>query len=108
MITCAEVFEKMPAKFREFGLSNINGVFQFDIDGPEGGAWHAVCEGDRCRVARGRHANPDVVFFARDKDVVQLAEGRMNPALALATKRVTVKGNLFLASRLRSVLKGKI
>ena len=107
-MNCAEVFEKMDEKFQEFRLRDLNGVFQFNVTGADGGQWHAVCSGDTCRVNRGLHSKPDVVITARDEHVVKLALGRMNPALALLTRKVKVKGDLALIAKVKGLLSGVI
>ena len=98
----------MDEKFREFQLRDLHGVFQFNITGSDGGQWHAVCSGETCRVSPGHHLKPDVVITARDEHVVKLALGRMNPALALLTRKVKVKGNLALIAKVKDLLSGVI
>ena len=107
-MNCTEVFEKMDEKFQEFQLHDLYGVFQFNISGDQGGQWHAICSGETCRVSPGHHANPDVVITARDEHVVKLAQGRMNPALALLTRKVKVKGDLALIAKVKGLLSGVI
>ncbi|MEW5721472.1 MAG: SCP2 sterol-binding domain-containing protein [Thermodesulfobacteriota bacterium] len=107
-MTCTDVFEGMANKFQEFGLRDVHGVFQFHITGPEGGKWHAICRGDHCRVDRGVHPRPDVTITADDRSVVKLALGRMNPALALLTRKVKVRGDLVLMARLKDLLARKV
>ncbi len=101
---CAEVFERMPEKFKEFDLKNIHGVFQFHISGNGGGQWHSICRGDYCEVHSGVYDRPDVAIWAGAKNVVKMAEGRLNPYFALATRRVKVKGNLVLLAKVQKLL----
>ena len=98
----------MSRKFQELGLKDVHGVFQFNISGPQGGRWHAVCSGDRCQVETGAHQNPDVTIDAKDKDVVRLIEKKMSPLMALATRRVKVRGNPLLIAQIRGLLSGRV
>lgn len=105
---CADVFAGMEEKFRELKLKDVYGVFQFHISGPDGGDWHAVCRGDTCRVDRGVAEKPDLIFQASDKTVVRLVEGRLKPATALLLRKVKIKGNLALLTKLQSMFSGLV
>ena len=107
-MTCAEVFEGMEAKYREFGIKNLYGSFQFNISGPGGGNWNAVCQGDSCRVSAGILPDPDVTIKSSDKVVVKIIEKKMNPALALMTRKIKVKGSRNLINQVVSLLAGKL
>lgn len=105
-MTCNELFGRMEEKYAELGISDVNGVFQFNIDGQDGGRWHAVCAGPSCQVLSGPHESPDVTVSARSEHVIKLAEGRMNPALALLTGKVKIKGKPSLLAKVQSLLSG--
>lgn len=105
---CREVFERMSEKFEELRVNDVYGVFQFNIDGHGGGSWHAVCEGDSCKVREGRFMKPDVTLSADANDVVKLAEGRMNPLLALARRKIKIKGDVRLMAKIQSKLLGSL
>ena len=53
-------------------------------------------------VVRGHAQGP---FRAEAKDYVAVAEGRMNPMLALATRKFRIEGNMGLAMKLQKVFK---
>ena len=101
-MTCSEVFERMNDKFKEYNMKDVHGVFQFEIEGNGGGRWHAICQGDHCQVGRGLTERPDVVVYANAKNVVKLAEGRLNPLLALATRKIKVKGDWNLINKMKN------
>jgi putative sterol carrier protein len=103
-MTCADVFQNMDKRFQELGLRDVYGVFQFDISGPGGGRWHAQCQGDSVRVQPGTVDRPDVTILTSAENVVKLASGKMNPTLALLTRKVRLKGNLVLAARMQGLL----
>jgi len=107
-MTCAEMFERMEEKFKEVKLPDIDGVFQFNVPGEDGGQWHAVCQGRSCRVSSGRYPRPDVTVTVNAENAVKLAEGRLNPALALLTRKVKVRGDMVLAARIQRLLAGRI
>lgn len=103
-MTCDEIFANMEDRAREMGVKDIYGVFQFQIDGDGGGHWHAICEGDAVRVQQGVFPKPDVTVITSARNAVKLAEGHLNPALALLTRKVKLKGDLSLAARVQSLL----
>ncbi|MDY6851968.1 MAG: SCP2 sterol-binding domain-containing protein [Thermodesulfobacteriota bacterium] len=104
-MTCAEIFAQMEERFRELEFSDIHAVFQFNIHGDGGGHWHAVCEGNFCRVQTGVFPRPDLTVTTSAGNAVKLAEGRLSPTLALLTRRVRLKGDMVLALQIKTMLK---
>lgn len=107
-MTCAEIFAQMEERFRELEFSDIHAVFQFNIHGDGGGYWHAVCDGDSCRVRTGVFPRPDLIVTTSAGNAVRLAEGRLSPTLALLTRRVRLKGDLVFAAQIKTMLKHRV
>jgi putative sterol carrier protein len=70
-----------------------------------GGKWFVVIKNGELEIGRGEKENPDVTFHAAAKDYVEIAEGRMNSMLALATGKFKIKGHMGLAMKLQKVFK---
>ena len=103
-MTCQDVFRGMPEKFQQLALKDIYGVFQFYISGKGGGEWFAVCKGDAVEVGSGRTSRPDVSIYCNAENVVKLAQKRLSPTLAVITRKIKVKGNLALFTKIGSIL----
>jgi putative sterol carrier protein len=56
-------------------------------------------------VGKGEKDDPDVTFHAAAADYVEIAEGRMNSMLALATGKFKIKGHMGLAMKLQRLFK---
>ena len=61
--------------------------------------------GGALEVGEGKKDKPDVTLRASAADYVAIAEGRMNPVLAMATGKFKIEGNLGLAMKLQSIFK---
>ena len=107
-MTCDDVFEGMEDKYKEFGLTDIYGTFQFNIHGPGGGDWHAICQGDSVRVGIGSVSKPDVTIATSCKNIVKMVEGRLNPYFAFITGRVKVRGNMRLMAKVGNLLSTRV
>lgn len=80
----------------------IGGVFEFVIEGDNGGTWHLDLNAPVVQV--GPANKTSVRIRMKDSDFVQVALGRLNPMLAFTSGRLKVEGNLALAIKLQQVL----
>ena len=103
--TIDEYFAMMPAAFQKDLAAGLAATYQFDLSGDGGGKWFVVIRHGELEVGRGEKENPDVTLLAAAKDYVEIAEGRMNSMLALATGKFKIKGHLGLAMKLQKVFK---
>jgi putative sterol carrier protein len=100
-----EYFAAMPASFQPDVAAKVRATYQFDLGGEGGGQWFVRIHDGTLEVGVGEKAEPDVTVRAAAKDYVAIAEGRMNPMLALATGKFKIKGNMGLAMKLQQLFK---
>lgn len=100
-----EYFAGMPAAFKPEAAAGMNAVYQFDLSGNEGGKWYVRVRQGLLEVGEGIDPSPDVTLRAAAGDYVDIAEGRMNPVLALMTGKFKLEGNMALALKLQSIFK---
>jgi putative sterol carrier protein len=100
-----EYFAMMPAAFQKELAAGLAATYQFDLSGEGGGKWFVVIRNGDLEVGKGEKQNPDVTFHAAAKDYVEIAEGRMNSMLALATGKFKITGHMGLAMKLQKVFK---
>ena len=105
MKTCKEYFEKMPASYQKDLGAKLNCVYQFDLGGDGGGLFFVQIKAGELTVGEGAKPDPDVTLVASAKDYVDIAEGRLNEMLALATGRFKIKGNMLMAMKLNKIFK---
>ena len=103
--TPKEYFSEMPAAFLKENAGNLNATYLFDLSGDEGGTWFVQIRNGELVVGEGAKENPDVVMRANAKDYVDIAEGRSNPMLAMATGKFKIQGNIGLAMKLEKMFK---
>jgi len=86
-------------------VAGMNGVFQFDLSGENGGVWHvALADGDG-HVAEGPAENPGVTISMAAEDFVALTEGKLDGTMAFMSGKLKVKGDMGLAMKLQTLLR---
>ena len=100
-----QYFASMPAAFQPERAKTLRVTYQFDLTGEGGGKWFVRIHDGELEVGQGERPEPDVTFRAEAKDYVAVAEGRMNPMLALATRKFRIEGNMGLAMKLQKIFK---
>jgi putative sterol carrier protein len=103
--TIDEYFAMMPAAFQKGLAAGLAATYQFDLSGEGGGKWFVVIRNGELEIGKGEKQNPDVTLLAAARDYVEIAEGRMNSMLAMATGKFKIKGHLGLAMKLQKVFK---
>ena len=98
-----DVFARMPEVFNASAAQGLEAVFQFDIHGPEGGAWHVTVRDDACSVSEGTHESPRVTITMSAEDWLALVNRRLNGIQAFMTGKLKVKGDLMLAQRIYDI-----
>ncbi len=100
-----ELFEGMPAAFQRDVAAKLNATYQFDLSGEGGGKWFVQIRDGALEVGAGEKEKPDVVMTADAATYVEIAEGRANPMLAMATGKFKISGSLALAMKLQQLFK---
>lgn len=95
-----DVFTRMPEVFDARAAEGLNAVFQFDIRGDGGGAWHVAVQEGACSVHPGVHDNPRVTIAMSADNWLALVNRRLNGVQAFMTGKLKVKGDLMLAQRI--------
>jgi len=103
--TAKDYFEGMPAAFQKDLAARLNATYQFDLGGEGGGKWFVQIRDGVLEVGEGEKEKPDVVMTAEASTYVEIAEGRANPMLAMATGKFKISGNLGLAMKLQQLFK---
>ena len=98
--TPQQVFDGMRESFRADVAKRVRARYQFDLSGPEGGAWWIEVNDGTFKMGRGRIDRPDVTFIASDRDWVALSNGKLSGTWATLTGRLKVRGNQWLARKL--------
>ncbi|SFS73089.1 SCP2 sterol-binding domain-containing protein [Marininema halotolerans] len=91
---------------RPDGIQNVKAVYQFDLKGDGGVTSHQVRLADgSAEYAEGTPFEADCTLQLSDDHFIKLAEGKLNPATAMMTGKLKLKGSMGLAAKLQSLLK---
>ncbi|MFO7783679.1 MAG: SCP2 sterol-binding domain-containing protein [Thermodesulfobacteriota bacterium] len=95
-----DVFSRMPEVFNPNSAKGLDAVFQFNIEGEDGGTWNVTVQEDSCSVEQGTHDSPRVTITMSAEDWLALVNRRLNAVQAFMTGKLKVKGDLMLAQRI--------
>jgi len=106
MSTPKEIFDQMKKQFEEdpSKTEGVKAVYQFIVDGENGGKWYADSTGDLPTIEEGEHPNPNVTIMVGDEDFVAIKSGKMSGQMAFMTGKLKIKGDMGLAMKLQKLL----
>ena len=85
-----------PAKTKE-----IDGIFKFDVTGPQAGVWLVDCK--NVAVTEGDGA-ADVTIVVSDEDLLAIDAEELDALQAFMLGKVQVEGDMGLAMKLQQIL----
>ncbi len=102
-----DVFERhLPARLQAKPdvVAKINAVYQFNITGPEGGAWSVDCTAPGGKVTAGTSPAARCTVSATDKDFLGIINGKLNPQMAFMSGKLRIAGDIGLAMKLQLLI----
>ncbi len=106
-MTPKEYFEaKVPEnlKNKPDKVAEINAIYEFQIDGPDGGVWSIDLTVPGGSVCSGSTGKATCTVSMVDENFVKLVTGQLNPQMAFMTGKLKVAGNMGLALKLANIL----
>lgn len=106
-MTPKSIFEEtVPDRLKSKGddVLKVNAVYQFNISGPEGGAWWVDATKSGGAVGAGESPEAKCVISMADSDFIDLVNGTLKAQAAFFTGKIKIKGDMNLALMLGSVL----
>jgi putative sterol carrier protein len=97
-----EVFRRFPDRLSEEGR-RADAVIKWKIRPKDGEdqRWFVVLENGECTTGRDLDRKPDVTLSLRQLDFLKLVTGNANPVQMFLTRRLRIRGDLMLASRMQ-------
>ncbi len=98
-------FESLQARLNQdpSRLAGMNCVYQFRIGD---GAYSVAMKDGKAAVAAGEAASPNCSVTMGEGDFLDMLSGRLNPQMAFMTGKLKVAGDMGLALKLGSFIKG--
>ena len=100
-----EAIDWMRKYFRADASEGLDVVYEFAVEGPSGGVWHATVADGMGDVRFGPARAPDVRFRIADDVCWRLLAGRENADLLYLADRLEVEGDLSLALKMRTLFR---
>lgn len=84
--------------------AKIDAVYQFNISGPEGGAWIVDCTAPGGKISAGTSPAARCTVSATDKDFLGIISGKLNPQMAFMSGKLKIQGDIGLAMKLQLLI----
>ena len=104
-LTPKEIFEEKIAKNIADDPETakaIDAVYQFNIEGPDGGTWTVDLQ--ECEVYEGEADDAQCTIFCTDEDFVAMQDGSLPAMQAFMQGKLRIEGDMALAMKLQQVL----
>lgn len=99
-LTIETLLKKVPERFLPQKAAGIDAVIQVVVTGEGGGEWTATIRDQKLVVETGRATFPRITASADARDVLDIANGRLDPMQAYMSGKVHMTGDLLFAMRL--------
>jgi putative sterol carrier protein len=103
-LTVAKLMERMPKAFLPEKAEGVDAVIQFHL-GEKGGDWMVTIREGTCKAEEGVAESPKLTLNADADDYIDIVTGKLNAMKALATKKISFKGDLNLAMKMMDFFK---
>ena len=103
MSDVAGFFAQVPEKANKEKMQDMNCVYQFIITGDGGGEWNITIANGSAQVQEGVAENPNTTITMDAANFASLLEGKLNGQMAFMTGKLKVKGEIGLATKLKSL-----
>jgi len=89
-MTAKEFLLGLPTKVSPQAIEGLETIFHFDIDGDEGGQITLSVKDGVCEASEGLLGAAKCVVRAKDKNLMKLLKGDVNPMMALLTGQLKI------------------
>src|SRR5580765_5639488 len=76
--TPQDVFDGMRGSFQAAKAKGVHVRYQWDLSGPHGGEWWIEVNDGTYKIGKGKIPDPNVTFFATDKDWVAICHDQLS------------------------------
>jgi putative sterol carrier protein len=101
--TIKEVLDSLPSKLDKEAAEDLDAVYQFDLQGRQGGQYHVMVQNGTCVVKDGTHVDPHVTLSMTGEDCIKVLNGQLSGMTMAMSGRLQVTGDIGLAMQLKSL-----
>jgi len=101
--TPQQALDKRQDAFQGDKAKGVHASYQWELSGPNGGAWWLIVNDGTYKMGRGKIHNSNVTFLASDEDWVAMSNKTLNVSLAYLTGRLKIQGSHSLVKKLDEI-----
>lgn len=108
-MTYAEFFSEVKSKFMDADVSDITEhlAYQFNITGEASGIFYVEAKEGELFVEPYEYYDRDAMFTCSAETLMKIAEGKLDPILAVTLQKLKVEGNIDKALKLKDLIESK-
>lgn len=108
-MTYEEMFADMKGRFAEADVSDITEhlAYQFNITGEAQGIFYVEVKEGSLYVEPYEYFDRDAIFICDADTLIKIAEGKLNPIMAVTLQKLKVEGNIDKALKFKDLVEGQ-
>lgn len=108
-MTYAEFFVEVKGQFLDADISDVTEhlAYQFNITGEAEGIFYVEAKEGKLYVEPYEYYDRDAMFTCTAETLMKIAEGKLDPILAVTLQKLKVEGNIEKALKLKSLIDSK-
>jgi len=100
--TPKEFFERvLPKRFKPDKAAGIDVIVQVEVTGSNGGNWVVTIKNQEIDIKEGLNPSPNLSLKMKEKDYMELVNGKISAEKAFFSGKVHFKGDISLALKLK-------
>lgn len=100
-----EVIASMKSRFQPQQSKGVISHYQWKINGENGKDFCIYVNDGKYEIIDGQVEKPNVTFETDDKTYLRLVNNEIKGMTAILTRKLLVKGNIYLASKMDNIFK---
>jgi putative sterol carrier protein len=104
-LTIQNLIDQIPGAFIPEKAAGVNADIQANITGANGGDYTVQIHNQKIDVRKGVIENPNLTLSAVDQDVLDMAQGKLDPMRAFMQGRIKMTGDTRLAMQMINLFK---
>jgi len=100
--SCQDYFDSLSERFIADNSKGVEATYTYELEGA--GVWTVHIKDQTCSVSEGPVEKPSVTYKMKADNYIKLANGQMNGARAVMTRKLKVSGSIALAQKMNKFL----
>ena len=101
--TVRAFFSTLAGKLDPEAAEGLDAVYQFNLNGADGGQYQLQIRDGVCQVSEGTHPDPHVTLAMSGEDCLKVMNGQISGTMVAMTGRLRISGDMGLAMQLASL-----